>query len=204
MVGALAGAAVVGGLAMASPTPAAAQSISHRLPTVHPGARSSLVVRLQRELSANGRNVADTGYFGHATKKRVKRLQRHHGWRATGVVGSRVWHVLLSDGHRVNSPSIKPYLTGHKHHSGGGTATASRNSVWDKLAQCESGGNWHINTGNGFYGGLQFTLSTWHAYGGSGMPNHHSRANQIHVAKRVQNSQGWGAWPACSAKIGLR
>jgi resuscitation-promoting factor RpfB len=77
-------------------------------------------------------------------------------------------------------------------------------SVWDRLAQCESGGNWSINTGNGFYGGLQFTLSTWRGYGGSGMPNNASRAQQIAIAKRVQAAQGWGAWPACSAKIGLR
>ncbi len=76
--------------------------------------------------------------------------------------------------------------------------------VWDKIAQCESGGNWSINTGNGFYGGLQFTLSTWRGYGGSGMPNNASRAQQIAVAKKVQKAQGWGAWPACTSKLGLR
>jgi uncharacterized protein YabE (DUF348 family) len=76
--------------------------------------------------------------------------------------------------------------------------------VWDKIARCESGGNWSINTGNGFYGGLQFTKSTWHAFGGSGMPNHASRARQIAVAKKVQKSQGWGAWPGCTRKLGLR
>ena len=77
-------------------------------------------------------------------------------------------------------------------------------SVWDKIADCESGGNWSINTGNGFYGGLQFTLSTWRGYGGSGMPHHASRAQQIAVAKKVQAAQGWGAWPACTSKLGLR
>jgi hypothetical protein len=77
-------------------------------------------------------------------------------------------------------------------------------SVWDKIAACESGGNWSINTGNGFYGGLQFTLSTWRGYGGSGMPNQASRAAQIAVAKRIQAAQGWGAWPACTAKLGIR
>ncbi len=76
--------------------------------------------------------------------------------------------------------------------------------VWDKIAACESGGNWSINTGNGFYGGLQFTLSTWRAYGGSGMPNQASRATQIAVAKKIQAAQGWGAWPACTSKLGLR
>jgi hypothetical protein len=198
----IAGAALVGGLAMATPTPAAAADLSHRLPKLHPGDHNSLVVRLQRELSAHGRNVAATGHYGKATKKRVKAIQRHHGWKATGVVGSGVWHVLLSDGRRVSSPSIKPYLD--RRSSKRKAQSAPTNSVWDKLARCESGGRWHINTGNGFYGGLQFTLSTWHAYGGSGMPNKHSRSEQIAVARRVQHSQGWGAWPACSSRIGLR
>jgi len=82
--------------------------------------------------------------------------------------------------------------------------SSSGDSVWDRLAQCESGGNWSINTGNGYYGGLQFSLSTWRANGGSGMPHQASRAEQIRVAKRVQASQGWGAWPACTAKLGIR
>jgi uncharacterized protein YabE (DUF348 family) len=77
-------------------------------------------------------------------------------------------------------------------------------SVWDRLAQCESGGNWQINTGNGYYGGLQFNLQTWRAYGGSGYPHQNSRAAQIAVAERVQQAQGWGAWPSCSSKLGLR
>jgi LysM repeat protein len=77
-------------------------------------------------------------------------------------------------------------------------------TVWDRLAQCESGGNWSISTGNGFYGGLQFTQSSWHAAGGSGSPQNASRAEQIRVAERLQQMQGWGAWPTCSAKIGVR
>jgi Transglycosylase-like domain/LysM domain len=77
-------------------------------------------------------------------------------------------------------------------------------TVWDRLAQCESGGNWSINTGNGFYGGLQFTQSSWRAAGGSGSPQNASRAEQIRVAERLQQMQGWGAWPTCSAKLGLR
>jgi resuscitation-promoting factor RpfB len=85
--------------------------------------------------------------------------------------------------------------------SGGST---SGNSVWDRLAQCESGGNWSINTGNGFYGGLQFTASTWRAMGGSGLPHQHSRETQIAVAKKLQAAAGWGQWPACTAKLGLR
>ena len=81
--------------------------------------------------------------------------------------------------------------------------TATSASTWDALAQCESGGNWSTNTGNGFSGGLQFTPQTWAAYGGTGSPQNASRAQQIAVAEKVQASQGWGAWPACSAKLGL-
>ena len=77
-------------------------------------------------------------------------------------------------------------------------------TVWDKLAQCESSGNWAINTGNGFSGGLQFTPSTWRAFGGGGRAQDASRVEQIVVAERVLAKQGWGAWPACSRKLGLR
>ena len=76
-------------------------------------------------------------------------------------------------------------------------------SVWDALAACESGGDWSINTGNGYYGGLQFSESSWHAVGGTGLPLEHSRETQIEMGKRLQAAQGWGAWPACSAKLGL-
>ncbi|WP_203567758.1 transglycosylase family protein [Aestuariimicrobium ganziense] len=82
--------------------------------------------------------------------------------------------------------------------------TTASGSVWDRLAQCESGGNWAINTGNGYYGGLQFSLSTWRAYGGQGMPHQNSREQQIAIAERVLAGQGWGAWPACTLKLGLR
>jgi LysM repeat protein len=84
-----------------------------------------------------------------------------------------------------------------------GTASAAPESAWDKLAQCESGGNWKINSGNGYYGGIQFNASTWRAYGGSGMPHQASKSEQIAVAERTLAAQGWGAWPACSRKMGL-
>ena len=85
-----------------------------------------------------------------------------------------------------------------------GTANAAPATVWDRLAQCESTGNWRINSGNGFFGGLQFTMSTWRGFGGQGMPHQASREQQIAVAERVLAAQGWKAWPACSSKLGLR
>ncbi len=83
-------------------------------------------------------------------------------------------------------------------------ATVPSGGVWDSLAQCESGGNWSISTGNGYYGGLQFSLSSWRAVGGQGYPHQASKAEQIARAQALQAIQGWGAWPACTAKLGIR
>jgi resuscitation-promoting factor RpfA len=85
-----------------------------------------------------------------------------------------------------------------------GTANAAPDSVWDELAQCESSGNWQINTGNGYYGGLQFNPTTWRAFGGDGLPHQASKAEQIAVAERTLAAQGWNAWPSCSREMGLR
>ncbi|WP_149361590.1 transglycosylase family protein [Lolliginicoccus suaedae] len=85
-------------------------------------------------------------------------------------------------------------------------ANAAPDSDWDRLAQCESGGNWNINTGNGYYGGLQFSQSTWSGYGGTEFAPRAdlaTRQQQIAVAERTLAGQGWGAWPACSSKLGL-
>ncbi|MER5929676.1 transglycosylase family protein [Streptomyces sp. NPDC002054] len=81
-----------------------------------------------------------------------------------------------------------------------GTANAATASQWDTVAKCESGGNWSINTGNGYYGGLQFSASTWAAYGGkayAATANKASKAQQIAVAEKVLKGQGKGAWPHC-------
>lgn len=91
-----------------------------------------------------------------------------------------------------------------------GAATAApaeaAGSVWDRVARCESGGNWQINTGNGYYGGLQFSRSTWAGYGGgsyASTANRASKSQQIAIARRVLSSQGPRAWPVCSRKAGL-
>jgi resuscitation-promoting factor RpfB len=144
-----------------------------------------------------------------------------------GVKGVRTltYKVVRHDGKTVSKkrtsdrvtkkPVTQVVLVGTKEEpkprssSGGGStstpsASVASGSVWDRLAQCESGGNWSINTGNGYYGGLQFSLSTWRAYGGSGYPHQNSRAQQIAIGQKLQAAAGWGQWPACSAKLGLR
>lgn len=82
------------------------------------------------------------------------------------------------------------------------TPAAASTVNWDAIAQCESGGNWTTATGNGYYGGLQFSLGTWRAHGGTGMPQNASRAEQISVAERVLASQGIHAWPVCGSRAG--
>jgi hypothetical protein len=90
--------------------------------------------------------------------------------------------------------------------SGSGSASAATGSNWSAVAACESGGNWATNTGNGYYGGLQFTQQTWAAFGGTAhAPSAHqaSQAEQIAVAEKVLDAQGAGAWGSCGAKAGL-
>jgi resuscitation-promoting factor RpfA len=85
-------------------------------------------------------------------------------------------------------------------------AEAAATTVWDRVAQCESGGNWKINTGNGFYGGVQFAAGTWKAYGGNTYASQAhlaTKAEQIAIARRVLAGQGPGAWPVCSRRAGL-
>ena len=92
--------------------------------------------------------------------------------------------------------SVQPQVT---------TVSSANGGVWDTIAQCESGGNWSTNTGNGYSGGLQFALGTWAKYGdGSASAAGASKEAQIAAAEKVLAAQGWGAWPSCSAKAGLR
>ena len=77
-------------------------------------------------------------------------------------------------------------------------------ATWDRLAKCEASGNWYINSGNGYYGGLQFSASTWRSVGGTGLPHQNSREVQIEMGKRLLARAGWGPWPSCSRQLGYR
>lgn len=85
--------------------------------------------------------------------------------------------------------------------AGGGSV--DMNTVWDRLAMCEASGNWSANTGNGYYGGLQFDIPTWRSYGGTGMPHEHSREQQIAIATKLHAARGFQPWPSCRVKLGL-
>jgi hypothetical protein len=96
------------------------------------------------------------------------------------------------------APAAAPAVTG------GGYADPANPATWDRLAQCESHGNWADNTGNGYYGGLQFSLGTWHAMGGTGRPDQASREVQIEIGQRLQARSGWGQWPGCTRALHYR
>jgi resuscitation-promoting factor RpfA len=87
-----------------------------------------------------------------------------------------------------------------------GLAHAASTDTWNRLAECESSGNWQINTGNGYYGGVQFAQPTWEEFGGTKYASRAdlaTKSEQIAIAEKVLDVQGWNAWPACSAKLGL-
>jgi hypothetical protein len=98
----------------------------------------------------------------------------------------------------VAAPAPQPVATGS------GYNDPANPAAWDRLAQCESGGNWAANTGNGYYGGIQFSIGSWQAAGGSGRPDQASRATQIAIGQRLWHQGGWVHWPACTAKLGYR
>lgn len=106
------------------------------------------------------------------------------------------------------APAPEPQPVHHRHHSVAKVAVPQPSGdVWDRIAACESSGNWHINSGNGYYGGLQFSQSTWEAFGGlayAPRADLATRDEQIAVAQRTQAAQGWNAWPVCSYHAGVR
>ena len=108
----------------------------------------------------------------------------------------------------ANRPEIQQQLNSGSSRENNSTQTnTQRGDVWDRLAECESGQNWSYNGGSGYDGGLQFLPATWRAYGGQEFADfayNASREAQITVANRVLEDVGWGAWPACSRKLGLR
>ncbi|WP_328302014.1 LysM peptidoglycan-binding domain-containing protein [Actinomycetospora sp. NBC_00405] len=114
---------------------------------------------------------------------------RHRAPRRPGLLGRATLAVVAA-----GAPVVPAALLA--------APAAHADTDWDALAECESSGNWAINTGNGFGGGLQFTDSTWRSFGGSGQPEDASREEQIQVAERVKAEQGMNAWPTCSKKTG--
>ncbi|MFD2080388.1 LysM domain-containing protein [Actinopolymorpha cephalotaxi] len=124
---------------------------------------------------------------------------KHRGASRTNTVAKRVTKTAAVTGIAAAVPMVGMAAAATP-------ANAASTNTWERLAMCESSGNWHINTGNGFYGGLQFTRSTWTGFGGgkyASRADYATKSQQIEIAEKVLDVQGWGAWPACSAKLGL-
>ena len=166
------------------------------------------------------KKVAESIDYGTIDKADSSMLEGRTTVVRSGRDGSRsvVYRLTYENGKLVRSKALRSNVTrqpvhaivryGTKEPAPQPTTTsanyASGSTVWDQLAQCESGGNWAINTGNGYYGGLQFNIDTWQAYGGTGYPHEHSRETQIAVATRLRDANGgYGAWPHCSQQLGL-
>jgi len=161
---------------------------------------------------------AETVPFSTVTHDDSTMLEGHSTVVRSGRSGLRdvTYRIVFRNGHLVarkvlsqdvlRAPVARVERVGTKAAPAPTTTSnfASGSTVWDALAKCESGGNWATNTGNGYYGGLQFSLGTWQAYGGSGLPSNASRETQIAIATKVRDaSGGYGAWPGCAASLGL-
>ena len=149
------------------------------------------VTRDDSSMAKGSSKVLRSGHDG--LREVTYRIMFRNGHLVTRKVLSQ--HVLRAPVAEIERVGTKSVAT---------TNFASGGTVCDQLAQCEAGGNWATNTGNGYYGGLQFSLGTWQAYGGSGLTSNASRETQIAIATKVRNaSGGYGAWPACAASLGL-
>jgi hypothetical protein len=130
-----------------------------------------------------------------------------------GAPGEQIvtFRVVMANGReadrkQLTAQEVTPARPGRVRVGAKGSAVAE-GSIWDRLARCESGGNWAANSGNGYYGGLQFDQATWRANGGNRFapyPHQASREEQIAIAQRIRNARGnYRAWPTCSAQLGL-
>ena len=151
------------------------------------------------EMEEGTEEIREEGVLGE------KQVIRH-----TVLVNGQPEDTFVASAHETREAKPAVIVRGTKKAEGntGAAAPAVANgSVWDSIAQCESGGDWSINTGNGYHGGLQFNPGTWAAYGGTAYAptaDQATREQQIAIAEKTQAAQGWGAWPACTAKLGLR
>nr|WP_274615871.1 SH3 domain-containing protein [Nesterenkonia sp. YGD6] len=165
-----------------------------------------------------GPSTENSTMFSVRTGTKVELLEKKTtGWQEVKVNGATGW--MSAQFLSTSAPATSGSTTGGSTtgSSGSGTSTAPStsnmhtkssngpySSAWDKLAQCESGGNWKINTGNGFYGGIQFSPESWKEVGGSGFPHQATRAEQIKRGHMLWKKQGWNAWPHCTSQLGLK
>ena len=126
--------------------------------------------------------------------------EHHRGGQSTTTEEPAVLAATASAPPRRRAPH---HLAAHHLRPADHLRRSERPGDLGPARQCESGGNWAANSGNGYYGGLQFSLATWQNVGGSGYPHQASKAEQIKRGKILQASAGWGQWPSCARQLGL-
>lgn len=183
--------------AYAAPTKVNKQTAKKVIVTVEPGDTLSAIAEknsstIQRVFDANT-DIEDPNLIHPNDKVRIPGADEKLETRPMPAAAAPITPVATTTAATSSAPARQSAAN-----------YASGSSTWDQLARCEAGGNWAINTGNGYYGGLQFSLGSWQAVGGSGLPSDASREEQIARGEALLARQGWGAWPACSAKLGLR
>jgi peptidoglycan hydrolase-like protein with peptidoglycan-binding domain len=164
---------------------------------VGPGDQGIQVAQVQQLLQRFHYTVDVDGVYGPQTEKAVRSWQRSNGLQVDGEAGPATLSSLLKAARLNNATQVTPVVPPPIPHY----------DQWVRLAQCESGGDWSINTGNGYYGGLQFNLTAWRNSGGTqfaSRPDLASAAQQMTAAEKLLDLQGWGAWPQCARRLGLR
>jgi hypothetical protein len=163
------------------------------------GDRGPDVVEIQTILHGYGYSVVVDGIYGKQTERAVRAWQRSNGLVVDGVAGpvttsSLRQAVRIGNAHTVGAPADPSSAIEHY-------------DIWVRLAVCESGSRWDYNGSSGYDGGLQFSPRTWTAMGGGEFAPYAWQASmleQMVVAERTLDAQGWGAWPTCARKLGLR
>jgi hypothetical protein len=156
----------------------------------------ALTVGLPVAALATGALSADAASRGRIDAEFIARVHERHGhsqFRGGEGTPGHTWLAYRREARRLRAYLYQVRLAEQR------AALVRR---WQGVANCEAGGNWRANTGNGHYGGLQFNLRTWQAYGGSGYPHHQAAWTQATVADRVRRDTGLGAWPHCGYRYG--
>jgi Transglycosylase-like domain len=155
------------------------------------------------EYSTTSWKAARTAVAQNAEYERLLAARKASAERAARAAERK----KLEDARKASEKKKAQSTVSNKKKASGHAPASATGSVWDRLARCESGGRWNYNGSSGYDGGLQFLPSTWRSYKPSGYPSYAwqaSREQQIVVAKKVLSDAGWGAWPACARKLGLR
>ena len=173
----------------------------------HTVIEADITSEVQAKLKSYGYTIAVDGIYGPQTTRVVKSWQRSNGLLVDGIAGP-ITQASLGLTATAGIPAERgPAEQAATTLPPPPAPVIEHYDIWIRMAQCESGGNWQINTGNGYYGGIQFALTSWRAVDGdefAAYPHQATMEEQMIAGERLLDIQGWGAWPTCARKLGLR